>query len=84
MLDFIKEIHAQQTFLSPIDLFKLASISKLERIKKGQHLVRSGDINYKVILVYKGLLRHYIIDKEEKKKPFFLYLKKEIVQAWKL
>lgn len=62
MLDRIKEVFAQFTFLTPLDLVELASITKLKQIEKGEHLVRVGEYNYHALKVIKGLLYHYITD----------------------
>lgn len=61
-LEKIKELFKEFTFLSPKDLFQLASIIKLKNIAKGEHIVREGEYNYRAIKVIKGLLCHYVID----------------------
>lgn len=76
MIAKLKDILNQQIILSPTDLYRIASISKLKRIKKGQHLVISGEINYNVLLVYSGLLRHYIIDKNGEEKTLLFVQEK--------
>lgn len=68
MIEEIKEAFNKYSFLTLKDLLVLASISKLKIVKKGEHLINEGDLNYNVILVIKGLLRHYIIDKSGEEK----------------
>lgn len=63
MLDKVKELFREYTFLNPKDLIQLASIVKLKNISKGDHLVREGECNYNGYRVIKGLLAHYIVDK---------------------
>lgn len=62
MLDKIKEAFRQFTFLTPFDLAELASIMKLRKFDKGQHVVLVGEYNYEALKVIKGLLCHYIVD----------------------
>ena len=67
MIEKIKEIFSEYTFLSPRDLFQIAAIMKLKHISGGGHLVKEGDLNYNGFRVIKGLLAHYIIDKNGEK-----------------
>ena len=76
MIAKLKDIFNQHTILSPADLYRIASISKLKRIKKGQHLVVSGELNYQVLLVNSGLLRHYVIDKNGEEKTLLFVQEK--------
>ena len=62
MLEKVKEAFDKFTFLSPKDLVQLVSISKISVIKKNEHILNAGDINYNVYTVLKGLLRHYSLD----------------------
>lgn len=62
MLEKIKEVFKQFTFLSPKDLLDLASILSFKHLKKGDHFVRVGGYNYTAAKVLNGLLYHYILD----------------------
>ena len=64
MVDKIKEVLAELTFLSPEDMFNLARILRLKQVKKGEHVVREGEYNYQSMKVIKGLLSHYVIDED--------------------
>lgn len=61
MFETLKESFKHFTFLSPKDLIELATIFKLKRLKKGEHLLKVDDYNYNAVLVLNGLLCHYII-----------------------
>ncbi len=63
MLEKISDALKEFTFLSPKDLFQLASIAKLKYVSKNEHIVKAGEYNYQAIKVIKGLLSHYVIDK---------------------
>ncbi len=63
MFEKIKETFREFTFLSPKDLIDLAAVIKLKRLEKGEHLVRVGEYNYLAVKVLKGLLCHYVTDK---------------------
>lgn len=63
MLDKVKEAFSQFTFLGLSDLVQVASITRFKRIKKNEHLIQAGDLNYSVYVVLSGLLQHYVIDK---------------------
>ena len=63
MLDNIKEAFSQFPFLNPKDLLLIASSVKIKTIKKDEYLIKEGELNYQVVMVLKGLFRHYIIDK---------------------
>lgn len=45
-------------------MLKIVSISKIRILKKGEHFIKEGELCYQTALVLKGLLRHYIIDKD--------------------
>lgn len=64
MLEKIKEAFEEFTFLSPADLLQLATIIKLKHVAKGEHIVREGGYDFQAIKVIKGLLCHYVIDKD--------------------
>jgi CRP-like cAMP-binding protein len=68
MLEKVKDIFDQQTFLSPNDLLGIVSISRLKQVKKGEQLANAGEVNYLVHFVIKGLLRHYVIDENGNEK----------------
>ena len=76
ILKMFQDIFENKKFLSPQDLISMASITKIRRIKKGEHLARSGDINYLIVIVVKGLLRHYIIDEEGNEKTMLFVTEK--------
>lgn len=63
MFEKVKETFREFTFLSPKDLIELASVIKLKQLKRGEHLVRVGEYNYLAVKVLKGLLCHYVRDK---------------------
>lgn len=63
MLAKIKESYGHINFLTPLDLIKIASLARLHKVKKGEYLIKEGDLNYSVFMVKKGLLRHYVIDR---------------------
>lgn len=77
ILKMFQDIFENKTFLTPQDLIGMASISKIRRVKKGEHLARSGDINYRIVIVVKGLLRHYIIDDEGNEKTMLFVTEKQ-------
>lgn len=61
MLERLKQILSNNTFLGPKDIVQLLSIAKIKRVKKGDVIVRTGERNYNAIQVIKGLLRSYTI-----------------------
>lgn len=78
MFEKIKEAFSQFTFLSPKDLIQLAVIAKLSTVKSGEHVFTQGDLSYDTVVVVKGLLRHYFIDKNgEEKTLLFVPEKKQ-------
>lgn len=62
MLDTIKEIFRDFTFLTPLDLLQLVQVAKIKQVSKGTIIVKEGEYNYQTIRVLKGLLCHYVID----------------------
>jgi CRP-like cAMP-binding protein len=68
MFEKVKEAFSRFTFLSPKDLFQLASIAKFGTLIKDEHLIKEGELNYIAVIVLKGLLRHYVIDKNGEEK----------------
>lgn len=63
MFEKTKDLFSEFTFLNPKDLLQLATIIKFKHLEKGEHLVREGTFNYNAFRVIKGLLAHYVIDK---------------------
>jgi CRP-like cAMP-binding protein len=63
MFDKIREAFSQFTFLNPKDVLKIATIARIRTVAKDVHLIQQGDRNYNVMVVLKGLLRQYTIDK---------------------
>ena len=76
MFDTIKESFSHFTFLSPKDLLQLASIAKFKRIKKGEHFLKVGDMNYNGAMVISGLLSYYVIDEQGNEKTLLLVAEK--------
>jgi len=68
MLEKVKEAFDRFTFLTPNDLIQLALIVKVCSVKKDAHLVKVGDLNYNVMVVINGLVRHYVIDEQGNEK----------------
>jgi CRP-like cAMP-binding protein len=64
MFEQIKEAFSRFTALSPKDLLQLAAIAKVKVVKKEEHLLHVGDMNYDIAIVLKGLFRHYAIDEQ--------------------
>jgi len=77
MLEKIKQAFQHFTFLSPVDLIKIASITKIVKINKGVHFIKDGEISYQTALVLKGLLRHYIINKDGTEKTLLFIPEKK-------
>lgn len=63
MLEKITDALREFNFLTPKDMFQLATIAKFKHVAKDEHIVKEGEYNYNVIKVIKGLLSHYVIDK---------------------
>ncbi len=78
MFDKVKEAFSQFTFLSPKDLYQLASVAKLGTLKKDEHLLKEGDLYYHGVIVMKGLLRHYVIDENGNEKTLRFVPEKKI------
>ena len=76
MFEKIKEAFSQFTFLGPMDLLQLAAIAKLKTVKSGEHIFKEGELNFDVVIVVKGLLRHYIIDKNGEEKTLLFVAEK--------
>ena len=68
MFEQIKEALKSFTFLKPNDIFLISSISKIGVIKKGEHIIKQGELNYDAMIVVKGLFRHYNIDEHGEEK----------------
>lgn len=64
MFEQIKEAFNRFTFLKPNDLYLISSMAKLEMIKRGEHIIKQGDLCYNAMIVVKGLFRHYSIDEQ--------------------
>ena len=78
MLEKLKEIFRDFTFLNPKDLYQLATIVKWKHVSKGDHIVKEGEYNYNVIKVINGLLSHYVIDQNGSQKTLLLVPEKMI------
>ena len=59
-------------FLADEDKKQLWGISKLQRVKPGEILIREGELSYYHITVVKGLLRNYIITSEGEERTVLL------------
>lgn len=77
MLKKITNNFNKHKFLGPVDLISLVSISKIKKIRKGEYLAKSGDINYQIVSVVKGLLRHYIVDDKGVEKTMLFVSEKQ-------
>lgn len=64
MIEKLKQALNNYSFLGPKDIFKLISISRFKSIKRGEYIVRVGEMNYSTVLVLKGLLRSFIINEK--------------------
>lgn len=64
----LKKLYDGKKMLLPLDIIKIASKSRLKRLKKGDFFIREGELNYNTCVVLKGLLRHYIIDENGEEK----------------
>jgi len=64
MLEKLKQALSSYTFIGPRDIFQLVSISTFKSIKKGEHIIRMGELNYNGIFVLHGLLRSYTINED--------------------
>ncbi|MGZ3904513.1 MAG: Crp/Fnr family transcriptional regulator [Bacteroidia bacterium] len=60
MLEKIKSALSKYNFLGPKEIYQIVSIAKSQTIKKGEFLIREGDLNYNVYLVLKGLFKIYV------------------------
>ena len=76
MFDTIKEAFSHFAFLTPKDLLQIASIAKFKRIKKGEHFIKVGDMNYNGAMVISGLLSYYVIDEQGNEKTLFIAAEK--------
>lgn len=68
MFEQLKEAFSQFTFLSPKNLLQVATIARFKRVKKHEHIINVGDMNYSVYVVLKGLLQHYVISENGQEK----------------
>lgn len=71
MFESIREVFGQGFSLNSKDLMALTAITKWKEIKRGEHIIRVGDLNYHAIVVLRGLLSHYIVDEEGVEKTLF-------------
>ncbi len=78
MFEQIKEVFSRFTVLSPKDLIQLASISKMKTVKKDDHLLMVGDLNYNISIVVKGLFRHYVTDENGTEKTLLFVPEKKV------
>lgn len=77
MFEKISALFKDFVFLTPKDLYQLASIIKIKHIEKGEHLVREGEYNFNAFRVISGLLAHYITDSEGIEKTLFFVPEKK-------
>lgn len=68
MFEQIKEAFNRFTFLMPNDIILISSIAKLRMIKKGDHIIKQGELCYDAMIIVKGLFRHYSIDENGEEK----------------
>ncbi len=78
MFEQIKEVFSRFTVLTPKDLFQLASIAKVKTVKKDEHLLLVGDLNYNISFVVKGLFRHYVIDEQGTERTLLFVPEKKV------
>lgn len=78
MFEQIKEVFSRFTILTPKDLFQLASIAKVKTVKKDEHLLMTGDLNYNISIVVKGLFRHYVIDEQGAERTLLFVPEKKV------
>jgi CRP-like cAMP-binding protein len=68
MFEQIKEALKNFTFLKPNDVFLISSIAKMSVIKRGEQIIKQGELCYDAMLVVKGLFRHFNIDENGEEK----------------
>ncbi|MCI1265880.1 MAG: Crp/Fnr family transcriptional regulator [Saprospiraceae bacterium] len=78
MFEKVKEAFSHFVFITPKNLVQLASIAKLGSVKKKEHLIKVGDLNYNVVVVLKGLLRHYVVSENGEEKTLRFAPEKKI------
>ena len=74
MEDLINKIKSRLHLSSEAEEF-LYSISKEKTLRKGEVLIRQGQVVKKTFFVTAGCLRSYCIDKNGKEHTFYLQLK---------
>lgn len=60
----LKEALRRYTILGPKEFLQLFSITSFKTLRKGEHIIRAGERDFRTIFVLRGLLRNYIVDGE--------------------
>lgn len=58
----LKQALSSYTILGPKEFLQLFSITRFQKLRKGEHIIRAGERDFRTIFVLRGLLRNYIID----------------------
>jgi len=61
MLEKLKDFYSQFSFLEIKDVALLLEMSSIRTVKTNEVIVRSGDLNYDMFLVLRGMLRAHVV-----------------------
>jgi len=82
MLNKLLVLLRNYDFLGPRDISQLYSISKFKTFKKGELIIKEGELNYSVVFVLKGLLKIYVTDENGEDRTMLFVPKKKNAAAY--
>lgn len=82
MIEQIRNAFSKYSFIGPKDIVSILSVSKIKKVKRGELLLASGDLSYKVFVVLKGLLRNYVISESGDEKTLLFVPEKQSTSAF--
>lgn len=72
MLTELKEYLRQFTFLGPKDIANFVGISRITRHKKGDVLLKAGEVSHSMNVLLKGFVRTYVVRQDGEERTTYL------------
>lgn len=72
MLAELKEYLKQFTFLGPKDIANFVGISRITRHKKGDVLLKAGEVSHSMNVLLKGFVRTYVVRQDGEERTTYL------------
>lgn len=82
MIDLLRNYFGQFSFLANHDLAVLVSATRIQKVSKGEYLVRQGELKQVGFVVLKGLVRTYVLDSRSEEITILLAMEGDTTGAY--